>query len=276
MSKIKLFLLLVFFFAATAFAQPKFDPQEGPKPIAMTASSSNLFGAFAPFLAVYDDGQIICQQSNREKGWFYAQKQLSSEEFAEVKKNLAAFGDWSHTPRLYRNPNCFDCSTSIIYLKTENQFMAIRASGLIALKPKSEPDTNDKDSAEQTYLQRAIKLEQYLLSLRFTRTEPWEPHFFKVTFLEAWLPRKKGFNVNLLHWPKNWPGLESPNTDHDIALYSIYLPGTKFSQLRDLAGRPNQSVSIEIDGKAGTAKYRYVLPNEQDWNKALNNKEEIP
>lgn len=278
MSKTKQLLLLVLIITGMASAQVKFDPQQGPKPIAMTAHAFDPFGPFSPSMVLYDDGQIICAQHDKEQGWFYAHKQLSSGELAEVKKTLAAFGHWSDFHQ--RHAPCPDCGAMVLYLKLGDESLAIRVWDSTLLSPERVP-TNDNDNGSKEYRQNLIKLNQYLRTLQFTSTKPWEPLFFKVTFLDAWQqedrpsPKKKP-DVRAVQWPREWPGLDAPTTDHDMALHYIYLPGTELSLLRSLLGHTDQRVSVEIDGKAGTAKYRYILPHEQDWNKPLNNKESIP
>jgi hypothetical protein len=48
----------------------------------------------------------------------------------------------------------------------------------------------------------------------------------------------------------------------------MYLSGSEIARLKSIVDPPNHRVVMEIDGKQGMLRYRYVLPNEREfWKK---------
>jgi hypothetical protein len=231
----------------------------------MVGSAFSLSGAVSPSIVLYDDGEIICAQAAADHSSYYAQKQLSSDEFEAVKKTLASFGDWQGTHPVYRDVMCFDCGITVLYLRLGDVRLKARVWGLATWKPE-EKATGSRNAEEEASLLRMRHLNVYLRSLGFFSITPWEPRFFKVIFVESPLERRNP-SVSVLHWPREWPGLDDERTERDIAVYTMYLSGSEMVRLKSMVGPPNHRVIAEIDGKQGTLRYRYMLPNEEEFGK---------
>jgi hypothetical protein len=76
-----------------------------------------------------------------------------------------------------------------------------------------------------------------------------------------------------IYWPKNWPGLKSPNTLRRGDSYSIFLPGKEIPKLVDLLAKQKEKGAVEIDGKKWAVSIRYTFPSEPVWFNVFRNSE---
>lgn len=255
------------------------DPFKGPKPIAVLIQTDPwlmVIGSDNPMVAIYDDGRVVYWKAEKDKSPLYLTKQLSAEALAEVKKKLSAFGDYSKLERYYNlAPNSLDLPETYIYLSLGQGEFVTGVYGLMV------PDTHlfayitfggDRKPDE---LPKPIKdLHSYLTSLDFADAKPWKP-----SYVEAMIWGYDYAPDESIHWPKDWPGLDSPNTLKRGDAYSIFFPGKELPKLREFLKTQKEKGAVDIGGKKWAVSVRYTFPSEPIWSKAFESepeKEEEP
>jgi len=181
---------------------------------------------------------------------------------------LAAFGDYSKLKRYYDlAPNVTDLPETKIYLSLEETEFVTCVYGLTV------PDTDFPAYPDE--LPRTIRdLHSYLSSLDFADAKPWELPYVEVMI---W-----GYDYapdESIHWPKDWPGLDSPSSIKRGDAYSIFLPGKELLKLREFLKTRKEKGAVEIDGKKWAVSFRYTFPSEPIWFEAFQRepeKEEEP
>jgi hypothetical protein len=76
-----------------------------------------------------------------------------------------------------------------------------------------------------------------------------------------------------IHWPKDWPGIDSPSTLKRRDAYSIFLPGAEIPRLRDFLKTQKEKGAVEIGGKKWAVSVRNAFPSEPTWSKAFRGEE---
>jgi hypothetical protein len=271
-TRIQLLTVLLVYVGILA-AQSKFDAPQGPRPIVMVGSSWQFLASARPSIIVYDNGMVISAQSADDHSLYYTQKQLSVEDFEKAKDTLAKLVKPSDKSRVFPGLGCFDCPTTTIYVRLKDTSIHVQVRGL-EIASAEEKTAGVQNLEEEPLIPRLRRLRIYLNSLASSSNTPWEPRFFKVIFVASWFG---GSNPPALErsnskprgpsWPKEWPGLTDQNTERDMDFYTFYLPGSELTKLKSVVGPPNRSVAMEIDGKQGTLRYRYVFPNESDFGR---------
>ncbi len=69
-----------------------------------------------------------------------------------------------------------------------------------------------------------------------------------------------------IFWPKDWPGLSDAATvKRGEDTYSIYLPSTKYAELKIFLESRKEKGAVEIGGKKWAASVRFPFPDERKW-----------
>jgi hypothetical protein len=262
-------LLACFSAAVISWAQP-FDPFQGPRPLAILIQTNPwamAIGSDTPTIAVYEDGQVIFIQKEKERS-FYVHKQLTPKELEMVHKQLASFGDYSQVKTNYNlAPNITDMPKTRIYVNLNGKEMATSIYGLL-LPGTRLPGYTAFDRKGQADTLPAVLRElcDYLVNLKFADAAEWTPQYVEVMIWDySYAPQKS------IHWPKSWPGLQSPHTIKRGDSYSIFLPGKELPQLRAFLKTQKEKGAVEIGGKKWTVSARYTFPSEPVWGKAFRN-----
>lgn len=248
------------------------DPFKGPKPIAVMIQTDPwlmVVGSDTPIVAIYDDGRLIYVKKDKDKNPVYFYKQLSANELAGIKKRLASFGDYSKLKRYYDlTPAVTDLPETEIYLSLGKTELTTRVYGLTRSGAKQSAHTAFGSEQKPNELPKTIsELHAYLASLVFNDARPWEPEY-----VEVMIWRFDNAPGKPIPWPKDWPGLESPNTLKRGDSYSIFLPGKELPKLRTLLKARKETSAVEIDGKKWAVSIRYAFPSEPVWNNAFRQK----
>jgi hypothetical protein len=245
------------------------DPFEGPKPIAVLIQTDPwlmVIGSDTPMVTIYDDGQLVYLKREKEKPPVLLTKQLNTNELESVRKKLASFGDFSKLKRYYDlAPNVTDLPETKIYLSPDDGNLIATVYGLMISDTHLPAYSTFGGGGKPEKLPAAIKnLHSYLTSLDFADAKPWEPPYVEVM---VW-----GYNYapdESIHWPKNWPGLDSSSTLKRGDAYSIFLPGKELPKLRDFLKTQKEKGAVEIGGKKWALSIRYTFPSEPVWFKAF-------
>jgi hypothetical protein len=249
------------------------DPFKGPQPIAVLIQTDPwlmVIGSDTPMLTIYDDGQVIYLRRGEEGTPLYVCKQLTQEELEGTKKELAAFGDFS-TIKAYYNlaPNITDMPETKIYLSLNSKTMVTSVYGLMATKTQLPAYTVMPGKQTPATLPDSLRnLYDYLVRLKFVDAKPWQPTYIEVmVWGYSYAPDKS------IHWPKEWPRLESPDTIKRGDAYSIFLPGADIAKLRSFLNTRKEKGAVEIGGKKWAVAYRYAFPSEPVWMRAFRQNE---
>jgi hypothetical protein len=249
------------------------DPFKGPKPIAVLVQTDPwlmVIGSDTPRVALYDDGQIILLKEDKNKRPVFFHKRLSVDELAAIKKKISAFGDYSKLKRNYDMTPATDQPETQIYLDLGGPTFATSVYGLWVSDAKHSPYSSRKGEQKPEVLPKAIKdLHAYLTSLDFANAKQWEPLYIEVMIWGYdYAPEES------IHWPKEWPGLESQFTLKRGDSYSIFLPGSQLPKLLDFLKTEKEKGAVEIGGKKWAVSFRYTFPSEPVWFKAFRNNPE--
>jgi hypothetical protein len=248
------------------------DPFKGPKPIAVLIQTDPwlmVIGSDTPMVAIYDDGQVVCLKREKNKMPSLLHTQLSPDALTEIKKKLSEFGNYSKLKRYYDlAPNVTDLPETKIFLSLDGKEFVTEVYGLMVSETHLPAYSTFGGEQKPDELPGVIKnLHAYLTSLDFADAKPWEPPYIEVMI---W-----GYDYapdESIHWPKDWPGLESPNTLKRGDSYSIFLPGTELPKLRDFLKTRKEKGAVEIGGKKWAVSLRYTFPSESIWSKAFKEK----
>jgi hypothetical protein len=252
------------------------DPFKGPKPIAVLVQTDPwlmVIGSDTPMVAIYENGQVVYLKKEKDKSPSYFAKQLSAEALAEVKKKLTTFGDYSKLKRYYDlAPHVTDLPETNIYLSLGRTKFVTGVYGLMTSDTHLPAYTTFPKKRKPDELPKTIKeLHAYLTSLDFADAKPWEPPYVEVmVWGYEYAPEES------IHWPKNWPGLDSPNTLKRGDAYSMFLAGKELPMVREFLKAQRDKGAVEIGGKKWAVSTRYTFPSEPVWFEAFRGEAKEP
>lgn len=261
-------IIALFLSATTSFALD-IDPFEGPKPIAVLIQTNPwlmVIGSDTPMLTIYEDGQVIYLKQEKDNPPRYVHTQLSDKEFDEVKKMLLSFGNYTDVKRGYDlAPNVFDLPETKIYLNLNETKLVTIIYGLMIPGTKLPAYSSFPGEKKADHLPDSIKnLHSYLSGLNFDTFKEWTPKFVEVMIWPyEYAPEES------IHWPEDWPGLDSPYTFKRRDAYSIFLSGTKMKQLGEFLMNRKPKGAVEIGGKKWAISVRYTFPSEPIWREVF-------
>jgi hypothetical protein len=260
---------IALFFLATASFALEINPFEGPKPIAVLIQTNPwlmVIGSDTPMITIYEDGQVIHLKQEKGKAPQYVHTQLSEQGLGEVTKKLLSFGNFAGIKREYNlAPNVFDLPETKIYLNLNGVKLVTIVYGLMLPGTKLPAYSSFPAQEKPDNLPDSIKdLHNYLSSLSFNTSKEWIPKYVEVMIWSyEYAPDAS------IHWPKDWPGLDSPNTLKRGDAYSIFFQGDKMKQLGEFLSTSKPKVAIEIGGEKWAVSVRYTFPSEPTWTEAF-------
>jgi hypothetical protein len=235
-------------------------PSTGPTPIAMVLQAGTWLtsGTDMPLLALYDDGQVISRTSAPATRT-YLHTQLSDAELRTITQQLVSFGDYSQLKRVYDlTVPATDQPHTMIYLHLEGKMFTTTVDGL-SLSETKRPAYSRFQHPDR--LPTLLKdLYGYLIGLDFPAAQPWRPASIEV---RIW-PYEYAPDASM-HWPEDWPGLDSPTTLKRGDSYLIFLPGAELPKLRALLRTGTARGAVEIDKKKWAVSFRFIFPGERLW-----------
>lgn len=245
------------------------DPFKGPKPIAVLIQTDPwlmVIGSDTPMVTIYDNGQIVYLKREKERPPVLLAYQLPTNELAAIREKLTSFGDYSKLKRYYDlAPGVTDLPETKIYLSPDDGNLVTTVYGLMVSETHLPGYSTFGGGGKPDMLPEMIKnLHSYLTSLDFADAQPWEP-----PYVEAMIWGYDYAPEESIYWPKNWPGLDSPNALKRGDAYSIFLPGEKLPQLREFLKTRKEKGAVEIGGKKWVVSIRYTFPSEPVWIEAF-------
>jgi hypothetical protein len=270
----KTLAILSLLVACTCVNALDIDPFKGPKPVAVLIHTNPwlmVIGSDTPMVTIYDDGQVIYLKREKDKRPTLLQKKITLDELTKVKKKLSAFGDYSKLKRYYDlAPHVTDQPETKIYLNLDGKTSVTSVYALMVCDTKLPATTTLGGKQKPDELPKTIRdLHAYLTSLHFADAKPWEP-----PYVEVMIWRYDYAPDESIHWPKDWPSLESPNTLKRGDSYSIFLPGKELPKLHDFLKTQKKKGAVEIEGKKWAVSFRYAFSSEPVWFKAFRDDSE--
>jgi len=260
---------ITLFFIATTSLALDINPFEGPKPIAVLIQTNPwlmVIGSDTPMTTIYEDGQVIQLKQKKDAPPQYIQTQLSEQELDKVKKKLLSFGKYIDVKQAYDlAPNVFDLPETKIYLNLYKTKLVTTIYGLMLPGTNLPAYSSFPTEEKANNLPDSIKnLHQYLTKLNFDTSKEWNPKFVEVMI---W-PYEYAPDESII-WPKEWPGLDSPQTLKRRDAYSIFFPGEKTNQLGEFLMTRKPKGAVEIGGKKWAVSVRYTFPSEPIWREVF-------
>src|SRR5262245_12832824 len=236
----------------------RFDPYAGPRPVLVwirTDPWAMVLGSDTPTLSLYEDGAVTCVVRASDKSATHLQRRLAPKDLDETLRTIRALGPFSSLKHQYDlAPGVTDLPTTRFYLDLgAGPPIVTEVYGLGVVRPGE-----DRLPASLSALQK------YLATTPCEGT-PWVPQYVEVMLWPyEYAPEES------IHWPSDWPGLDSPRAVRRGDLYSIYLPGTSLDRLQDFLQTRRQKGAVAVGGKKWAASYRYVFPSEPVWAEAFS------
>jgi hypothetical protein len=237
-------------------APPGFDPSAGPKPVLVwiqTNPWAMVLGADTPRLVLYEDGTMICMARGGSGSPTHLLSKLSPADMDQELQRIQALGTLSGLKRHYEMTRVTDRPSDLFYVDVGGgPPLVTEVYGLTA-----------GETAERLPESLAA-LHQHLVRATCQGGVPWVPEHLEIMLWPyEYAPQKS------IRWPAEWPGLDSPEARQRGDSYSIYLDGSKLSELRAFLKTRNEKGAVEVGGKKWAASYRYVFPSEPVWSKAF-------
>lgn len=265
----KLFVGVLLILSIGTTKSQEFNPFHGPKPIAVLIQTNPwlmCIGSDTPMIAIYEDGQVIYLEARDDGRRHYVCKHLTQKELQAVKDTLASFGSYADCRSSYNiAKNVSDQPETNIFLNLDSTTFVTKVYGLMIKGTKLPGYTVFSGGDEPDQLPETVsRIHKYLIRLEFNDSQQWVPEYIEVMIWPyEYAPDES------IHWPDDWPGLDSPFTLGRNDAYSIYLPGDQLDRLRDFLKTRKEKGAVEIGGKKWAVAARRVFPSEPIWRRAF-------
>jgi hypothetical protein len=262
-------LLIALLACACSCQGPTFKPFDGPKLILVFIESDpwlNVIGSDNPRVAVYETGEVIFLKAVNGKRIHHTVK-LDTSALEDLRSHLAPLVALKNLKSHYNvNPNVTDQPTSMFYIRQGGKAVATRVYGLMA--PETEPGSSFRAAdgrAPDKVPTELLQLHARLCSLDFAKRIEWTPQYLEVMLWDySYAPEES------IHWPKEWPSLDSARAIKRGDSYSIFLDANLLPQLRDFLATEKDKGAVEVGGKKLAAAYRFAFPSEPIWRQAFD------
>lgn len=219
---------------------------EGHQPLVVLLESNpwaTVIGSDSPRLALYDDGLVIY----RAEAAFKSVK-LSGPEATKLQASLnvnALACVLGH----YEAEDATDQPTETIFIGRGGKLSPISVYGI--------PEGPAVPAAMTAAYEKLVKFDH-------PAARTWHPEKVEVM---VW-PYDYAPEASII-WPKEWPGLDSPETVKRGDSFSIYLPAADYPRLIEFLKGRNEKGAVKIGGKKWAADVRFPFPREEEWMKAI-------
>ena len=262
----KLLCALGLLLAASGAAEPgAFSPHAGPRPVLVwiqTDPWAMVIGADTPMVSLYEDGALICVARGGDNSTVYLQKRLSVQDRDEMVRTIRTLGTFSGLKARY------DVVSGVTDMPSTRFYLDLGGGPSIAteihgLALKDTPMTKVTHRKVDQLPASLAALHKYLAAIP-CEGAPWIPEY-----IEVMLWPYEYAPDDSIHWPSDWPSLDSPRAMRRGDSYSIYIPGPSVDRLRAFLKTRKERGAVEVGGKKWAASYRYVFPSEPVWMKAF-------
>lgn len=241
----------------------EFNPHEGPRPIVVLMESNpwlTVIGSDTPTFVLYEDGQVVFLKETSDEA-HYLTKLLTPAELRDVKVKLKAAMPTQPVEKSYDvAPNTSDQATTHFYLDVDGKRLVTSIRAMDSEDESGIPSKFRRDPATRMPPKEMRVLRTMIRSLELQDARAWVPSYVEVmVWPYEYAPEES------IHWPKVWPGLDSPNTRKHGKLHSIFVPGKEETAILAFLKTRKQKGAVEIDGKKWAMALREAFPSEPVW-----------
>lgn len=202
-----------------------------------------VIGSDSPRLALYNDGLAIYRTDAGFKSVKLSKKEASDFQAAlDINALACVIGS-------YEASDATDQPT--------RSFLIDRGGKLAHLSVYGAPEGPEVPAPITAAYGKLVKFDH-------PRARPWLPEKIEVM---VW-PYDYAPDTSIV-WPKEWPGLESPDALKRGDSYSIYLPSAEYARLMEFLKSRKEKGAVEIGGKKWAADVRLPFPQEEEWMKSI-------
>lgn len=245
------------------------DHYTGPAPLAVLIERDPwllVIGSDTPIFALYDDGTVIYLKKHEKKPSFYVKKILDQMSLEKLRKRFPTAEEFMKLDNFYNLSTITDLFTVEIYVSDGDLSKAISIYGMIPETTGHPAMWVPDEFQKPDRLPGEIRMiYNEMTNISYCDAEVWIPAYIEVMI---WTYRYE--SDELLIWPENLPSFNDPLTrKRSRDSYSLYIPGTKFDDLRIFLSKRKQGQAVLIDGKKWSVSYRFVFPGESVWQNAF-------
>jgi hypothetical protein len=225
-----------------------------------------VIGADNPRVAVYENGQVIRAKPTAER-MTYRTFVLDAAGLARVRDAMKPVLALKDLKPGYSLSDVTDQPTAMLYLREGEREVATSVYGLdvgdvIPSAAGARADCPPRDVRD---------LHAWLSKLDDAHSEEWVPTYVEVMLWDySYAPDES------IHWPEDWPGLDSERAVKRGDSWSIFLDSSQLPRLRELLATCKQKGALEIEGKKMAVSFRYTFPGEPAWRAAFARPEPAP
>lgn len=235
-------------------AKPGNADLQPPKPLFIMIEYNPwamVLGAESPTFALYEDGTVIYRKRGKT-GIRYLSSNLSKNEIAWVLHTIqptslvSLKGDYalvsSHDQPM----------TRILYKKPDGSYKRIKVYGSLNPKDREPSDTDPPPLLTEIY--------RFVSAYDNPQAKEWLPSYVEViVWPYEYAPEKDAF------WPKGWPDLKDIRTVKRRDSYSIYLPRSRYPELKVFLGKLREKQAVRMNGRKWSVNVRFPFPYENLW-----------
>ena len=223
------------------------DTSVGSKPIVVLLEANPwamVIGSDSPSFALYSDNLVIYRVNAGYKSVKLAEQDAQELlGWLDVDALACVLGD-------YETTEWTDQKTTTLFLGRGGQLSSLSVYGDLG-SPKVP-----------------VALRSAYTKLRgFQRADarPWLPEKVEVM---VW-PYEHAPDASIV-WPREWPGIDSPETLKRGDSYSIYLPSADYPRLLEFLKGQKEKGAVEIGGRKWAAAIRLPFPGERMWLESIS------
>jgi hypothetical protein len=242
-----------------------FKPFEGPRPLVVLIETSPwlmVVGSDGPSFVLYENGEVVYQKMLNERECTHMAKQLSDKEFNELKSKIRTLSQVPKLKHRYELTQITDQPETLLFIDIGDSKLVTSIYGFNLVD-----DSPSKGLRNATKLPSQLRtLHSFISKLKFEGAHQWVPKYVEaMVWSYDYAPEES------IHWPKEWPGLQSPTSFKRGDSYSIFLPGTELDKLSEFLKTRKEKGAVEIDNKKWSVSVRRTFPGEPIWRKAFYN-----
>ncbi|MDP3069137.1 MAG: hypothetical protein Q8N18_02560 [Opitutaceae bacterium] len=225
---------------------------------------ASVIGSDSPTFALYDDGTVIWRPDKPTGGrsFLHGRTRDVAAALREIEpRNLGSF------EKFYELTSWTDQPTTVIW--TPKKTVMIYGQWRHVSDPSRETDPQLREIlTRDRAMNNALPAELRTSLIRIDAQRKHEGDIWLPERVQVMLWPFPHTREEPIPWPKKWPGLSAKDTvKRGGDSYSVYLPATELSTLRDLLAKREQRRAILIDEQKMSAAVRLPFPREELWMK---------
>ena len=245
-----------------------FNPFEGPTPVGVfiqTNPWAPVIGSNSPRFALYEDATVIFLKNDQGVNLYY-QAQLSHSTFVELQVRLQGVARLPGLrPSYNMAPYITDLPQAKFYFQVEDGDVTSTVFGIrVSITQLSSEPGAVRPMNPSVPPEELLELHRFFMHFDVPGASKWTPPYIEVmVWPYEYAPEES------IHWPQDWPGLESEMAVPWRDAYSIYLKGSQLPAHEDFLATQKEKGAVEIAGRKWAASWKPVFPSEPIWRRTF-------